>query len=63
MKLVTKSHYAITIIKESSSFNDQISKFCKQVFTCSNSIKSKHWQKIFDLFKLINKATTAMPLT
>ena len=24
---------------------------------------NKHWQKIFNLFKLVNKDTTAMPLT
>ena len=44
MKLLTRSHYAITIdkIKESNSFNDQTSNYCKQAFTCLNTTKRKH---------------------
>ena len=57
MKLVTISPYAIT-----TNNNNQISNFCKQKFTCSNSTKYT-LGKMFKLFKLIEKDTTGKLLT
>ena len=60
MKLVTISLYAITINEYKRIKYDQKSNFRKWRFTCSNST-NKHLQNMFDLLKLINKGTSAMP--
>ena len=57
MRLVTISPYATT-----TNNNNQISNFCKQKLTCSNSTKYT-LAKMFKLFKLIEKDTTAKLLT
>ena len=49
-------------MKWSNSFNDQTSNFCKKNLPVQTQ-QNKHWQKIFNLFKLANnKDTIAIPL-
>ena len=51
-------------MKETNSFNDQTSNFCEYAFISSNkNNNNKNQQKIFDLFKLTNKDTMAIPVT
>ena len=47
---------------KSNSFTDQTSIFVNKHVPVQNQW-NKHYQKIYDLFNLINEDATAMPLT